>query len=116
MGWSRELPDRYFINHRKTKKVGDVLKGMYGVGKAQQRGKNARIDRIWKNVVSKEIYECTEIIGVKGRVLYVGIKSPTLLHYMRIIIGQGLVGLFNDNAGGNIVDNILLKMIEEGRE
>jgi len=116
MGWSRELPDRYFINHRKTKKVGDILTSLYGAGKAKQRGENARIDRIWKKVVSKEIYECTEIIGIKGRVLYVGIKSQTLLHYMRIIIGQGLVEIFNDNAGGNIVDRILLKMIEEGRK
>jgi hypothetical protein len=116
MGWSRELPDRHFINYRKAKKVGDILASLYGAGKAQQRGGNARIDRIWKNVVSKEIYECTEIIGIKGRVLYVGIKSPTLLHYMRIIIGQGLVEIFNDNAGGNIVDRILLKMIEEGRK
>jgi hypothetical protein len=116
MVWSRELPDRYFINYRKTKKVGDILTGMYGAGKVQQGGKNAKIDRIWKNVVSKEIYECTEIVGIKGRVLYVGTKSPTLLHYMRIVIGQGLIGLFNDNAGGNIIDRISLKMIEEGKE
>src|SRR3990172_2172683 len=116
MDWSSELPDRYFINRRKTKKVGDILKGLYGSSKAQHKGENARLCRIWKNAVSKEIYECTEIIGIKGRVLYVGIKSPTLLHYMRIIIGQGLVEIFNDNAGGNIVDRILLKMIEEGRK
>ncbi len=116
MGLSRELPDRYFINRRKTKKVGDILTGMYGADKAKLRRKNTETDRVWKNVVSKEIYECTEIIGIKGRILYVGVKSPTLLHYLRIIIGQGLAGLFNDNAGGNIIDRILLKMIEEGRE
>ncbi|OHB96776.1 MAG: hypothetical protein A2Z57_15100 [Planctomycetes bacterium RIFCSPHIGHO2_12_39_6] len=116
MGWSSELPDRYFINRRKTKKVGDILKGLYGSSKAQHKGENARLCRIWKNAVSKEIYECTEIIGIKGRVLYVGIKSPTLLHYMRSFVEQGLIKMFNDNAGGNIVDRISFKMIEEDKE
>ncbi|HHT9104535.1 MAG TPA: DciA family protein [Candidatus Wujingus californicus] len=116
MDWSGELPDRYFINRRKVKKVGDILKGLYGGGKAKQKGKNARLGRIWKNAVSKEIYEYTEIIGIKGRVLYVGIKSPTLLHYMRSVVEQGLIKMFNDNAGGNIVDRISFKMIEGGME
>lgn len=116
MDWSAKLPDRYFINRHKAKKVGDILKGLYGGGKAQHKEKNARLCRIWKNAVSNEIYECTEIIGIKGRVLYVGIKSPTLLHYMRSFVGQGLIKMFNDNAEGNIVDRISFKMIEEGRE
>lgn len=116
MDWSKELPDRYFINSRKAKKVGDILKSLYGSGKAHQKEKNVRLDRIWKNAVSNEIYECTEIIGTKGRVLYVGVKSPTLLHYMRSVVEQGLIKMFNDNAGGNIVDRISFKMTDGGGE
>lgn len=111
-----ELPDRYFINRRGAMKVGDILKDIYGDGKAQHKRKNERICRIWKNTVSKEIYEYTEILGIKGRVLYVGAKSPTVLHYMKSIIGQGLVRMFNDSAGGNVVERISFKMTEEGGE
>ncbi len=104
-----ELPERYFLNRHKVAKLGQILKDVLPkrntANEVYYQVKNA-----WQHILGEEVCQCTEIISVKGGVLYVNVESTALVHHLTNFEKHAIIARINEAIGMKGIEDIRFKV------
>ncbi|MDR4506675.1 MAG: DUF721 domain-containing protein [Candidatus Brocadiaceae bacterium] len=100
-----ELPERYFYQKNTSIRIGHILKDLYP-GKNATKHAYQKLKNAWRTIVGDEIFQCTEITGIKNRVLYVTVESTTMIHYLTNFEKSAIIVRFNEIVDTVRIDDI----------
>ncbi|MDR2472237.1 MAG: DUF721 domain-containing protein [Tannerella sp.] len=95
--------------HRKTEKIDALMKLFWRDNpEAYHKMLEARVMRLWDEIIDPKISQKTTSIYVIHRVLHVSMSSSVLrseLQSMR----KRLVTTLNNHAGSNVIDDVIIR-------
>lgn len=113
---NNELPERYFYKRNNFTKIGKILTELFP---KKTRGDTTinKIKNAWKSIVGDEIFQSTEIIGLKKRVLYINVESTALIHHLTSFERYAIITRINETVGKECIEDIRFKAgnIEHGK-
>ena len=94
---------------RNTAKLSDILR-LYWKDNPEiyHQMMEARVCRLWGELLGKTVMQYTSNTYIKNRVLFVSLTSSVVRSEL-IAIRKQLVIKLNDNAGANIIDDIVIR-------
>ena len=103
-----ELPERYFHSKNKVVRLGQLLKETFP--KKSLIDKNCqKVMSVWSEVVGSEIYKSTRITGIKSGIMYVGVESSTMIHYLTNFEKYAIIHKINNVMGMKYIEDIRFK-------
>jgi len=103
-----ELPERYFHSRNKVVRLGQLLKDAFP--KKRFIDKNCqKVMSIWSEVVGNEIYRSTKITGIKNGIVYVGVESSAMIHYLTNFEKYAIIHKINNVMGMKYIEDIRFK-------
>jgi len=97
------------MDRRKTERLGDTLRlfwkdhpDMY------HQMMEARVQRLWGELLGPTIARYTTHVCVKNRTLYVSIASSVVRSEL-ITMRKRLVTTLNEHAGGDVIDDVMIR-------
>lgn len=103
-----ELPERYFLNRHRVAKIGQVLKDVL----PRRNTSNEvyyRVKNAWQHILGEEVCQCTEIVNLKGGVLYVNVESAALIHHLTNFEKHAIIDRLNEMIGMKGIEDIRFK-------
>lgn len=98
-----ELPDRYFYGKSKAIRIKELLKDVFPKKRAEDK-ECYLVRNIWKLIVGEEVYQCTEIVGLKNGILYVNVESSVMIHHLTNFEKHAIIEKISDIAGTEVKD------------
>lgn len=99
------LPDRYFYNKSEAIRVGNLLKGL--LTKRHSTDKNyQKVKNVWQYVANGEVYQGTEVTGLRNGTLYVNVESTTMLHHLTNFEKLTMITRINELVGAGCIRDI----------
>jgi hypothetical protein len=94
---------------RNTARLSDVLR-LYWKDHPEiyHQMMEARICRLWGELLGKTVIDCTSNTYIKNRTLYVSMTSSVVRSEL-IAIRKRLVTTLNNNAGSDVIDEIVIR-------
>jgi len=68
----------------------------------------ARVQRLWGELFGPSIVQYTTNLYIKNRTLYVSMSSSVVRNEM-ISMRKRLVATLNENAGANVIDDVVIR-------
>lgn len=91
-----------------TQPIKDVLRDYIKALDIDGKLKEVKLIGCWPEVIGKNIASKTENIYISKRKLYVQINS-SIMRAELMMIREGLVKKLNQMAGGNIIDDLIVR-------
>jgi hypothetical protein len=94
---------------RNTAKLSDILR-LYWKDNPEiyHQMMEARVCRLWGEVLGQTITQCTSNTYIKNRTLYVSMTSSVIRSEL-MAIRKKLVTTLNNNAGSDVIDEIVIR-------
>ncbi len=88
--------------------IGDVVHELLKELRIDEKLKEVGIVNAWYDIMGKKIQRETGRLYVKNRVLFVYLKSAVVRNEL-MMLRSGIVKALNEKAGGDIIDEIVLR-------
>ncbi|HEX2936846.1 MAG TPA: DUF721 domain-containing protein [Bacteroidales bacterium] len=88
--------------------IGEVVSQLLKELRIDEKLKEIGIINAWNDIMGKKIQRETGRLYVKNRVLFVYLKSAVVRNEL-MMLRSGIVKALNEKAGGNIIDDIVLR-------
>ncbi|MDE2215800.1 MAG: DUF721 domain-containing protein [Planctomycetota bacterium] len=99
------LPDRYFYNKSEAIRVRNLLKDL--LTKRHSTDKNyQKVKNVWQYVANGDVYQGTEVTGLRNGTLYVNVESTTMLHHLTNFEKLTMITRINELVGAGCIRNI----------
>lgn len=112
MRYYNELPERYYLNKKNIKNLGEIFKDINLYKRKKKEVLiNDEILNIWDKYIDDEIKQHGKISFVKNGILYLEIDSNTWLHHISNFYKQDILNYFQRNSKRIFISDIKLKLI-----
>ena len=96
------------MQRKNTQKIDEVIQKYLEALDIEDKLKEVRLIRSWESVVGKMISKKTDKIFIRNRKLYVSLSSSIARNEISMI-KDDLVIKLNQQAGGDVIQDIVLK-------
>ena len=104
-----ELPERYFNSKNKVVRLGQLLKESFPKKKIIDKNCQ-KVMSVWSEVVGNEIYKSTKITGIKNGIMYVGVESSAMIHYLTNFEKYAIIHKINTILGFKYIEDVRFKV------
>jgi hypothetical protein len=88
--------------------IGEVVSQLLKELRIDEKLKEIGVINAWNDIMGKKIQRETGRLYVKNRVLFVYLKSAVVRNEL-MMLRSGIVKALNEKAGGDIIDDIVLR-------